>query len=596
MAEKAHAVRNGFLCALAFLVCALIAHPFVQMGFMDDWSYIWSAREFAHTGHFAYVWSSPILGWQLLWGSLFIRLFGFSFNVVRLSALPVAMLSIFLFHSILLRFGITARNAVIGALTFGLSPLFLPIATSFMTDVPGICSILLCIYLCQRAAEAQTSKATVLWLLLAASTNLLSGTVRQTSWLGLLIIIPSTAVLLRRRRGVLLAASLSWIAGSVFIYVCLRWFGHQPGSLHEHVFHGIFKDPAHPAIYLFFQLLGSVLLLLLLVYPLLMPWLPRIARLRTAARVRILAITSLLSLLQWKLRWMLPWLFYVIVLEFDSSKPGPVLGKDLLTFPLPPWLRIGIAAFIIVTALIAFEYALTKPWQHEEPGTSAPHASWREVFWIIGPYSLCYTLLLVPRGLYNFISDRYLLGLLPIVILLVIMLYQQCIGPRLPHASFVGIICFTAFAVAGTHDWFAAYRARLTAINELRSAGAPRAKIQGGFEYDSWTQVENLHFGYKPLELSPFVTRNCAPDFTPLGAPPAQQYTVIYADKPCLAPSTYPPVSYRAWLPPFQRQIRISEFRQNQPAPSLGSASGATSRRDRSNVFVNKKESPMQKK
>jgi hypothetical protein len=559
MDKRAHAVRNGLLCAFAFLLCTLIAQPFVRMGFMDDWSYIWSARAFAQTGHFAYVWSSPILGWQILWGALFIKLFGFSFTVLRMSMLPVAMLSIFIFHAILLRFGVTAQNAIIGALTFGLSPLFLPIAVSFMSDVPGICSLLLCIYLCQRAVDSETNKAAILWLLLAASSNLLSGTVRQTSWLGLLVIIPSTAIFLRKRRGIIPAVSAMWIGGCAFIYACMHWFSRQPGALHEHILRGSFKDPAHPSVYLVFQLLGSLLLILLLIYPLLIPWLSHLPKLNRAAWTRIGITTTALSLVQWKLRWMLPWLFYVIVLEFDNTNSGPVLGKDILTFPLPVWLRIAIATLITFTALVAAESLWSWPWKSLYSGSATANIRWREVLWLTGPFAICYTTLLVPRGLYNFISDRYLLDLLPIAIIIVLLLYQQCVGSRLPTVSLVVLACLALLTVAGTHDWFAAYRARLAAANELRSSGVPRVQIQGGFEYDSWTRIENSN-EWNSLPRIPLLSGNsCVPSFAPLGIVADQKYTVIYVHKPCLTPSTYTPVSYRAWLPPFHRQIQIEK-------------------------------------
>lgn len=568
MPESQHTVRNGLLCAFAFLACALIAQPFVQMGFMDDWSYIWSAREFARTGHLAYVWSSPILGWQIPWGALFIKLFGFSFIAVRLSALPIAMITVFLFHSILIRFGATARNAILGALTFALSPLFLPIAVSFMTDVPGICSILLCIYICQRSAAAQSDGHTILWLLLAAFTNLLSGTVRQTSWLGLLIIIPSTAILLRNRRGVLLTAALSWITGAVFIAACMRWFSSQPGALHEHVFHGAFKDPSHPFVYLFFQLLGSLLLVLTLLFPLLAPWLMQTRSLSKAAWARALGASALLSLLQWKLRWMIPWIFYVIALDFTSSANGPVLGITNLDLALPASLSIAFAAVVIIAAVLAAEYIFAMRHHSSPEGHQPLGANWSAFLWITGPYALCYLLLLFPRGLYDFIYDRYLLGVFPILIVAFVLCYQRFVRLELPRISIALLVCFAFLAIAGAHDWFAAYRARLVAINQLLASGIPRAQLQGGFEYDSWTRVENLHY-LDPIPKSVLVTaEGCTPDFTPLGRSASQQFTVIYLHKPCLAPADLPPIPYTAWLPPFHRAIFTSRIRPNtQAAP-----------------------------
>lgn len=56
------------------------------MSLNDDWSYIWSARLLAETGHIQYNgWATAMLGWQLYLGALFIKIFGFSFSIVRIA-------------------------------------------------------------------------------------------------------------------------------------------------------------------------------------------------------------------------------------------------------------------------------------------------------------------------------------------------------------------------------------------------------------------------------------------------------------------------------------------------------------------------------
>lgn len=160
MNKTTHSLRNGVFCALVFLACFWVAWPVAQVGFVDDWSYIKTTQVFAQTGHIAYnAWGAPMLGWMIPWGALFIKLFGFSFITVKLSTLPIAVVTLLLFHSILGRFAITPRNAVIGTLTLGLSPLFLPLSASFMTDIPGLFVIVLCLYCCsERLWRDQTGQ------------------------------------------------------------------------------------------------------------------------------------------------------------------------------------------------------------------------------------------------------------------------------------------------------------------------------------------------------------------------------------------------------------------------------------------------------
>ena len=177
--------RPAIICALLLALCTLATYPFVEMGQCDDFAYVRSSKTLAETGHITYYgWASAMLGWQLALGALFIKLFGFSFFAVRMSTLPLAMASAYLFYVILLRFGISVQNAVFGTLVFALSPLSLPLTTSFMTDIPSVFAILVCLYCCLRVLAARNDRSALLWLCVAAGSNVALGTVRQIVWLG----------------------------------------------------------------------------------------------------------------------------------------------------------------------------------------------------------------------------------------------------------------------------------------------------------------------------------------------------------------------------------------------------------------------------
>ncbi len=130
------------------------------------------------------------------------KLFGFSFTIARASTVIIATLTIALCQRLFVRFGASEWNATIGSLTLALSPLYLPLASMFMTDIPGFFAIVVCLYGCVNAVEAETDRATLGWLIFAALSNSVLGTVRQTGWLGALVIVPSACWLMRRRRGV----------------------------------------------------------------------------------------------------------------------------------------------------------------------------------------------------------------------------------------------------------------------------------------------------------------------------------------------------------------------------------------------------------
>ncbi|HEV2325182.1 MAG TPA: hypothetical protein VGS10_14620 [Terracidiphilus sp.] len=569
MTDQARTIRNGLICTLTFAACFWISWPVAQMGFDDDWSYIRTAQLYAHTGHFHYGWTSAMLGWQVPWGALFIRLFGFSFMAVKLSTLPLACASVFLFYLILIRFGIHENNAIIGTLTLGLSPLFLPLAASFMTDIPSLLVILVCLYCCQRAMAARTDAAAVGWICFAAASNFLGGTVRQIVWLGALVIVPGTAWFLRKRRGVLLAASLLWVGTVVSTLWLMYWFAAQPNVIDDPLI-----NTAFPSFAALLYLFGALLCLLLVLFPLVAAWLPR---LRTARGASLLAIASALMLvvvIQIVANWTLPWIPHSLMSEF-SVGAGAQLGVDRGRFIFPNWACLLFSALIAAACLALAQTLRTQL----RTGEKFPRSILvRPMFWLLGPYFLSYcALLIVHARQEGGIFDRYLLGLMPFAIAPLIRLYELRIAPRLPSISFAMLAFYAFLAIAGTHDWFAWQRARLAAISELRAAGVPRTRIQGGYEYDGWTQLETAGYindprsviprsAYHPNDHRPNVPKACQfyfVDETPVVHP---DYTVAFVQPmSCLIAGKYSPVYYRAWLPPFHRAIYI----QRIPAPAI---------------------------
>ena len=555
--ERSHATRNGLICALVVAVCLWAAYPVAEMGFIDDWSYAKTAQVFAETGHFVYNgWGGAMLGWQVLWAALFIKLLGFSFTVLRLSMLPVTMATIFLFHAVLVRFRVNARDAVLGTLTMGLSPLFLPLAGSYMTDISGLFVILLCLYLCQRAIAAENSRATIAWLCLAAASNVAGGTVRQVAWLGALVMVPSAGWLLRKRRGVSLTSSSVWMLSAAGVFALMRWLARQPVPESQPSLKELTFDRSNLAlsVHLFFRLVGTALCLSLVVYPILVAWLPKMRRLSGSALLRIAGITLAWGFFQWATKWTMPWL------------PG-----DVIQHSLPVWGREATSLLVIATVLVLMEQhelwsrvgnkTIPQLWSSIKE-KKVQLASWQDTLWLLGPFTLSYLVLLLPRAYADHIgvNDRYLLPMMPIAIICLLRLHEQCVAPILPFFSVVAMAVFALSAIGGTHDWFASYRAQLSAINEIRASGVPRTAIQGGFEYDGWTQIEESGYINEPmLKVPAGAYHRCKFGFASYTPDVHPKFTIIFPPMWCLGPSNFPPVSYRTWLPPFKGTIYVQE-------------------------------------
>ena len=84
-----------------------------------------------------------------------------------------------------------------------------------------------------------------------------------------------------------------------------------------------------------------------------------------------------------------------------------------------------------------------------------------------------------------------MVGLVPSILVVLLKLYQERIGQRLPTVSVVMLVLFAAYSVAGTHDFYAESRAQVRAIQMVEDSGVPRNCIQAGFPSDGWIQIEN---------------------------------------------------------------------------------------------------------
>ncbi len=543
------------------------------MPFVDDFSYTKTALEFARTGHFVYNgWATAMLGWLVPWGALFIKLFGFSFNVMRLSMLPIDLAAVYLFHDILRRFGINPANAVLGALTMALSPLFLPLAATYMTDIPGLFVILVCMYMCQRAVAARTDRAALLWLIFATLVNIAGGTVRQIAWLGALVMVPSTAWLLRRRRRMKLTGVLLWILAVLCVLACMHWFSRQPYSIGDFVIASPIQTKT--LIHLAAQYLKTLLCLLLIILPVTAAWLASIRRLSPDLKRRFLAIAAaffalvIASYVEGILgSWIAPWLGPVLVWQ-SMSLPGFLGATSAIMTTL---LRIFLS-ILVISPLLVFG-ALLMHRRTSEPDVSHGRPfSWKELGWIGGPFSLAYLLLLAPSGTFSIIQDRYVLGLIPVAIAAVLKLYQQRITGNLSKVSVVTVVLFAIYAIGGTHDLFSRSRALVSTVRVLQNSGVKRNLIQAGLASDGWFQIRGGGFmndvriqvpagAYKPYTYELQIPKQCRYEFMKLTPSIQPTYFIVPSPLPCFAPTQYPPVHYTAWLPPFHRALYVQRLK-----------------------------------
>jgi Dolichyl-phosphate-mannose-protein mannosyltransferase len=560
------------LCALLLAACIAASHPRVEMGLNDDWSYIWSARVLSTSNHVQYNgWATAILGWQLYVGALFIKLFGFSFTILRISTLIVAMITTVVIHRLSVRLGLTERNATLATLTVVLSPVFMPLAFSFMSDVPGLLCITLCFYMCVRAAQADSDLKALLWIIFAALVNTVGGTVRQTAWLGILVVIPSVTWYMRGRRGILIGGAASCLVGAVVVSKFMSWFSQQPYSIVDN----LVTAPATFTAFILHAGAAAIRVVLgcsLLLVPILIAFLTRYpVRLIKFRKQGLIAISVLIIILV--LQVIRGEDFFRITLPIGNivgpkgilDLPGILGGRpDVLTRPI----RVFLTS---ITFAVLSAYCLCWSNRADLPTCSTAitdSATSRLVSYLFWPFTAAYCILMITRSV---VYDRYLIPLVVVASIVSLRFYQNKYAGRPAIPSVLFVVLFAIYGVAGMHDTFEMDRARLSAVEELAKAGIFRKDIRAGLEYDAWTELELTgHVNDERIRLPqgayhPWNSRlapqsPCRFPFEYLTPSLTERFLLTYQPLACAKPTEFGPISFRTWLPPHQHQIFIEEL------------------------------------
>ena len=115
------------VCVALFLVCFLVTNPISQTCAFDDWSYTWTALHYAQSGKLLYNgWATTMLVGQVIWGALFVKLFGANIMVLRLSTLPLATACVPLVYGCGRQVGLSRRLACFAALSWCFPRCFSP--------------------------------------------------------------------------------------------------------------------------------------------------------------------------------------------------------------------------------------------------------------------------------------------------------------------------------------------------------------------------------------------------------------------------------------------------------------------------------------
>jgi 4-amino-4-deoxy-L-arabinose transferase-like glycosyltransferase len=555
-------LRAILLCLLFFALACAAANPLLEMGVNDDWAYTHMAREFAATGQIRYNgWEAAMITPQVVWAGLFIRLFGFSFFIVRLSTMLLGAALIPVIYFLGRESGLKPSFAGYAALLTMLSPLVIPETLSFMSDVPGLFLFMVCLLSGVRAWKASGAKACLVWAGMTAVFGILAGMNRQIYLPAPILFLPAIAWMRRRDRVVLSVLGAIWLLATLAAAGSSAWLAAQPYIVTEHT---LDRWKQVPLALIFPEEIKFLKYTSLTMAMLLIPLLAGYGR----AGVR-----AVISSARWSLVFKamaavalafavgdlrLPLMGNVITqygIQWDHSV---VVGeRQLILYPLIRdllTLTACLACLICALALWKDRKAAGRVWQ--DP--SAPTV-------VLGAlFSSAWLGALLFRSPFVYAFDRYLMHFLPIAGVLLLRHYQVYVSGRVSRLSWGMLAVFALYGIATTHDQFAEGRARLTAARRLESGGVPRTAILAGFEYDGWTQLE-----YAGVVNDPRIAKPAAFYRKPVCRGPEDlllfyvgllpeiraRYVLALTPFDGLDDGPGAPIDYTAWLPPQRRQV-----------------------------------------
>lgn len=466
--------RSTAACALAMVAALLAVHPVISAPFSDDFSYIYSAKRAAETGRLIYNgWAAPFFGYQAYLGALFVRMFGFSFTVVRASGMLLAVLNVAVLHRLFLRLTRNNGNAVTAALCVGLGPTTLVHSVIFFTDLPAMFAFSVTLYLCVRALQADSSAEIRRWLLCATVCNLVLGSVRQTAWGGALALVPMTGWLLRRHPGVLKLTIALETASLAVVGAALLWFRTAPYTVQEKLFGHVSR--------------GMVLL---------MPFLPLYAVLELAPL--FIALVSLRELRKHKAALVMGLLAACAALLFARvARPLPVLlSGALLQWSVPHARDLGLVLLIFAAFCGGLAIALGTRCMRESAGESPEKTSFRTLLLALLPYLLINGLLITTR---NGMWPRYVMTLTPAVAALLLRIHaERSFDTGFRFSAAAAAFVMACFSIVTAHDTICFERPYLAVKTWALQHGIPRDQIEAGMPEDGWFEVSTGHTVHDP--------------------------------------------------------------------------------------------------
>jgi len=505
-----------------------------EFALIDDWAYAKSVRDLSEFGVFK-IYDRIAITFisNLLWGSLFTKIFGFSFFVLRMSSIMAGGIMIYAFYQWLGLLTKSKKLQLFCAALLAFNPLFYVLSTTFMTDIFFLMNACVSLYFFTAYLKHEQLRLLLLGFLFA----LIAILSRQVG-----MVIPVAFLLVSFKKRIPLKHKLYTYGGViisigllVLYYVLLSAEKSTPSHYTMHpneIYHQIVGVNKEIVLRWLFYLYTAVISLSILILPL---GLFIISQREIKAKKALLILCSC-------------FIFFGLVSLFrDTSFPfnGQIINDygiggyfffepysrvAQMAFDLPTWFNIGL----ISTSVSILFYLISEQF-HLMLKKFKESRLIQFLFWTALLYYPCYG--------FVYVFDRYLLLHFILLVALFLLLFNDSLKKvGKSHLGYVLLVIFTFFTVVGTRDYFEYNRVKTQALNELIDQHIRPEQIDGGMEFNAW-------HGYE----QDFFKGNVGKDWWCV----KEDDYLISIDKDVSGFSVYKEYPYSTWLGLKNRKLRV---------------------------------------
>ncbi len=486
---------------LAWIVLSLLVGIHGEFPINDDWLYAKSVLILRETGtiRLMNIISMTLLS-NVIWGSLFTTILGFSFVSLRISTLFISLATIIIFYLLLKELGVKRQLSMFLTFLIIFNPVFFSLSFTFMTENFFLASCLFSAYFYIKYLKKESFTS----LIIAVGFSIIATLSRQIALFlplsfGIALFITSGT-----KRKTIFSAIIPFflcILSYAVFYIFLKATNSLPEAFSYHT--KIILRTAESPLKAIYILLKNIFYTIYDIGFFLIPILPLIVlNLKKLMRSKFWVIIFLSIIL----------LIPQIIMIFQNINRLPLFWNnihaggigaitvlrlenyDRITFSYLPtmfWLIISILSSISGTIFISA--AIVKLYEKFTSLKLNRYKVHNSILVFIGLAAIIYWTIFS----LSYFFDRYFLILLPFILIIIIQIFDlnhKNTGKIPILLSCLFLCMFACFTVLGTIDFISWNKVRWTALNELMyKEHISPDKIDGGYEFNGWYCYSDRH-------------------------------------------------------------------------------------------------------